>query len=208
MTLTNSINLTGYTNPRLTFYTKYDIENNWDYGQVEISTNNGSTWIPLQGQYTNPGTGSFQPNGEPLYDGTNTNWVREEISLASYISSQFKIRFELKTDSNVERDGWYVDDIAIMYYSVNSVELTSFTALIEGFYDGTSMVSDTVTVELRNTSAPYSLIDQSKILLNNSGQGTGRFYNAINGTPYYLVVKHRNAVETWSSHHKHSQPIQ
>ena len=157
MTLTNSINLTGYTNPRLTFYTKYDIENNWDYGQVEISTNNGSTWIPLQGQYTNPGTGSFQPNGEPLYDGTNTNWVREEISLSSYISSQFKIRFELKTDSNVERDGWYVDDIAIMYYSVNSVELTSFTALIEGFYDGTSMVSDTVTVELRNTSAPYSL---------------------------------------------------
>ena len=98
MTLTNSINLTGYTNPRLTFYTKYDIENNWDYGQVEISTNNGSTWIPLQGQYTNPGTGSFQPNGEPLYDGTNTNWVREEISLSSYISSQFKIRFELKTD--------------------------------------------------------------------------------------------------------------
>jgi hypothetical protein len=86
-----------------------------------------------------------------------------------------------------------------MYYSVNSVELTSFTALIEGFYDGASMVSDTVTVELRNTSAPYSLIDQSKILLNNSGQGTGRFYNAINGTPYYLVVKHRNAVETWSS---------
>jgi hypothetical protein len=61
------------------------------------------------------------------------------------------------------------------------------------------MVSDTVTVELRSTSAPYSLIDQSKILLNSSGQGTGRFYNAINGTPYYLVVKHRNAVETWSS---------
>lgn len=199
MTLSNSINLTGYTNPRLTFYTKYDIENNWDYGQVEISTNNGATWIPLQGQYTNPGTGSFQPNGEPLYDGTNTNWVREEISLSSYISSQFKIRFELKTDTNVERDGWYVDDIKIFYYSVNSVELTSFTSLLEGFYDGTSMVSDTVTVELRNTSAPYVLIDQSKILLNSSGQGTGRFYNAINGTPYYLVVKHRNAVETWSS---------
>ncbi|MDZ7624268.1 MAG: hypothetical protein U5J96_07480 [Ignavibacteriaceae bacterium] len=62
MTLTNPINLTGYTNPRLSFYTKFDIENNWDYGQVEIRTNNGSTWIPLQGQYKIPGTGSFQPN--------------------------------------------------------------------------------------------------------------------------------------------------
>ena len=199
MTLTNSINLTGYTNPRLTFYTRYDIENNWDYGQVKISTNNGSTWIPLQGQYTNPGTGSFQPNGEPLYDGTNTTWVKEEISLASYISSQVKIRFELRSDGYIEKDGWYVDDIGIMHYSVNSVELTSFTALIEGFYNGTSTVSDTITVELRNTSSPFSLIDQTKIILDNNGQGTGRFYNAVNGTPYYLVVKHRNAIETWSA---------
>jgi len=199
MTLTNSINLTGYTNPRLTFYTKYDIENNWDYGQVEISTNNGSTWIPMQGQYTNPGTGSFQPNGEPLYDGTNTNWVREEISLASYISSQFKIRFELKTDESLQKDGWYVDDIGIMYYSVNSVELNSLTALIEGFYDGTANIADTVQVELRNISAPYSLIDQTKILLDENGQGDARFYNAVNGTPYYIVLKHRNAIETWSS---------
>ena len=199
MTLTNSINLTGFTNPRLTFYTKYDIENNWDYGQVEISTNNGATWIPLQGQNTNPGTGTFQPNGEPLYDGTNTNWVREEISLSSYISSQFKIRFELKTDGAVQKDGWYVDDIGIFYYSVNAFNLSSFSAMIEGFYNGTSMVQDTVSVELRNTSAPYALIDQTKILLNSNGLGTGKFYNAVNGTPYYLVVKHRNAVETWSS---------
>jgi hypothetical protein len=79
------------------------------------------------------------------------------------------------------------------------VELTSFIALIEGFYNGTSMVQDTVSVELRNTSAPYALIDQTKILLNSSGLGTGKFYNAVNGTPYYLIVKHRNAVETWSS---------
>lgn len=199
MTLTNPINLTGFANPRLSFYTKFDIENNWDYGQVEISTNNGSTWIPLQGQYTNPGTGTFQPNDEPLYDGTKSVWVKEEISLSSYISSQVKIRFELKSDGYIEKDGWYVDDIKIFYYSINSVELTSFTALIEGFYDGVSSVPDTVNIELRNISSPYAVIDQTKILLNENGQGSGRFYNANNGTPYYIVVKHRNAVETWSA---------
>ena len=199
MTLTNSINLTGYSNPRLSFYTKFDIENNWDYGQVEISTNNGSTWIPLQGQYTNPGTGSFQPNGEPLYDGTQTTWVKEEISLSSYISSQFKIRFELRSDGYIEKDGWYIDDIKIFYYTINSVELTSFTALIEGFYNGNNSVGDTVQVELRNSSSPYALVDQTNILLNENGQGNGRFYNAVNGTPYYIVLKHRNALETWSA---------
>ncbi len=199
MTLTNSINLTGYLNPRLSFHTKFDIENNWDYGQVEISTNNGSTWIPLQGQYTNPGTGTFQPNGEPLYDGTKTAWVKEEISLSSYISSQFKIRFEIRSDGYIEKDGWYVDDIKIFYYTINSVELTNFKSLIEGFYDGVSSIEDTVSVELRNVSSPHSLIDQTKIVLDENGQGNGRFYNAVNGTPYYIVLKHRNAVETWSA---------
>ncbi|HEY6626133.1 MAG TPA: M14 family zinc carboxypeptidase, partial [Ignavibacteriaceae bacterium] len=199
MTLTNSINLTGYLNPRLSYYTKFDVENNWDYGQVEISTNNGSTWIPLQGQYTNPGTGTFQPNGEPLYDGTQTGWVKEEISLSSYISSQFKIRFEIRSDGYIEKDGWYVDDIKIFYYTINSVELTNFTSLIEGFYNGVSSTEDTVNVELRNVSSPHSLIDQTKIVLDENGQGNGRFYNAVNGTPYYIVLKHRNAVETWSA---------
>jgi M6 family metalloprotease-like protein len=77
--------------------------------------------------------------------------------------------------------------------------LNPLTALIEGFYNGDIMVSDTVTVELRNTAAPFSLIDQAKIILDNTGTGNGSFLNAINGVPYYLVIKHRNAVETWSA---------
>jgi hypothetical protein len=78
-------------------------------------------------------------------------------------------------------------------------ELTSFKALIEGLFDGTSMVPDTVTVELRSASFPYNLIDEAKIFLNSSGEGSGQFDNLENGTPYYLVVKHRNALETWSA---------
>lgn len=77
--------------------------------------------------------------------------------------------------------------------------LTSFTALIEGFFDGTAMIPDTVTVELRDISYPYVVVDQIKVFLNSGGQGSGTFYNAENGTPYYLVLKHRNAIETWSA---------
>ena len=118
MTLTNSIDISGYSNPRLRFWTKFDIESNWDYGQVQISTNNGSTWIALAGEYTEPGEGSFQPPGEPVYDGTQSNWVKEEINLSSYISSQVKIRFRLKTDSYTNRDGWYLDDIGVFFYTI------------------------------------------------------------------------------------------
>lgn len=128
MTLKNPINLSTYSNPKLTFWTKYDIESNWDYGQVEITTNNGTSWIPLQGLYTEPGVGTFQPNGEPLYDGIRANWVREEMNLSGYTSSQVKLKFELKTDGSIHKDGWYVDDIGILVYTIIPVELKSFSA--------------------------------------------------------------------------------
>ncbi|MCA2005239.1 MAG: immune inhibitor A [Ignavibacterium sp.] len=130
MTSKDPVDLSSYSNPKLKFYTRFDIENNYDYGQVEFSTNNGSSWIPLQGMYTNPGTGSFQPNGEPLYDGNQNTWVAEEILLAGLTSQQNKLRFELKTDVSVVKDGWYLDDISIYVYAAVPVELSSFNASV------------------------------------------------------------------------------
>ncbi|MBE0570766.1 MAG: immune inhibitor A [Ignavibacteriaceae bacterium] len=118
MTLTNSVDLSGIVNPKLKYWTKFNIESDWDYGQVQISTNNGTTWIALTGQYTEPAVGSFQPPGEPVYDGSQSNWVKEEISLASYTSSPIKIRFRLRTDNNTTRDGWYLDDIGVFFYTI------------------------------------------------------------------------------------------
>ncbi|KAA0240305.1 MAG: hypothetical protein EDM72_13015, partial [Chlorobiota bacterium] len=89
--------------------------------------------------------------------------------------------------------------IPVSMQIANIFEITSFTALLEGFYDGSVMVADSVAIELRNTSSPYSLVDQTKILLNSSGQGTARFTNTSNGIPYYIILKHRNAIETWSA---------
>jgi hypothetical protein len=128
MTSKDPINLSTYQHPRLGFWTRYDIEENWDYGQVKISTNNGTSWIPLAGNYTEPGVGTFQPNGQPLYDGTQTTWIQEEISLTGLNAAQNKFQFQLRTDGAVAADGWYVDDIVIYVYGIVPVELSSFTA--------------------------------------------------------------------------------
>jgi len=128
MTLTNPINLTMYQHPRLGFWTRYNIETNWDYGQTKISTNNGSTWNPLAGNHTEPGVGSFQPNGQPLYDGIQTSWVQEEMDLTGRTAAQNKLQFQLRTDGNTVADGWYVDDIVVFVYGIVPVELSSFTA--------------------------------------------------------------------------------
>lgn len=128
MTLKNALDLSSNEHPRLSFWTKFDIESGWDYGQVEVSTNNGSSWIPLSGTYTTPGSGSFQPAGEPLYDGVQSVWVNEVMALSGYNTNQVKLKYELKTDGSVVRDGWYIDDLGIVIYSIVPVELSSFTA--------------------------------------------------------------------------------
>ena len=132
ITSVNSLDLSGIIGATLEFDTQWAIETDWDYAQVLISTNNGSSWTPLQGQYTNPGTGSFQPNGEPLYDGTQLTWVHETIDISDYTSSQVKLRFHLISDVSIVADGFYVDNIIVRTFSAVPVELASFTAFTGG----------------------------------------------------------------------------
>ncbi|MBK8553188.1 MAG: SBBP repeat-containing protein [Ignavibacteria bacterium] len=77
----------------------------------------------------------------------------------------------------------------------------TITGFIEGFYDPSTgkMISDTMKVYLRNTSSPFNIVDSSKSKLDSSGTGKFNFSDITNGTNYYIVLKHRNSIETWSS---------
>ena len=94
----------------------WDIEYGWDYGMVELSTDNGLNWNPLAGQYTEPG-GSHQPRGLPLYDGTQPQWIHEIINISDYANHPLNLRFVLKTDQMENYDGWYIDNIKLSTYA-------------------------------------------------------------------------------------------
>ncbi|MBK8983707.1 MAG: hypothetical protein IPM38_15660 [Ignavibacteria bacterium] len=81
-----------------------------------------------------------------------------------------------------------------------AVKILTLNALIQGFYNenSNSMVQDSITVILRNTSSPYEVIDSSKSVLNTSGAGNFSFMNVFNDAPYYIQLEHRNSIETWS----------
>jgi carboxypeptidase T len=81
ITLKNALNLTSATKAICTFYAKWDLEVNYDYVQFEVSTDNGTTWQPQCGLFTNAGVADQNVEGEPLYDGTQSNWVLEEIRI-------------------------------------------------------------------------------------------------------------------------------
>jgi hypothetical protein len=61
-----------------------------------------------------------------------------------------------------------------------------------------SIIGDTVRVYLRNSTNPFAIVDSPKGYLNASGISSFIFNNASNGVNYYLHIKHRNALETWS----------
>ena len=94
------------------FYAKWEIEPNHDYVQFVVSDDFGATWTPQTGKYTRPGT-YYQEQGKPMYDGIQTSWVRETIDLNNYRGKKINVGFILKSDSYVEKDGFYFDDFVI-----------------------------------------------------------------------------------------------
>ena len=114
MQLTDPISLGSMKgSANLYFNAKWDIESNWDYAQVLASTD-GTTWTALEGEYTEPGVGTFQPLGEPVYDGTQTDWISEISDLSDFAGEdQVYIRFLMDSDGYVQEDGMHVDDILI-----------------------------------------------------------------------------------------------
>jgi len=99
----------------LSFWAKWDIETGWDYAQVMASNDNGNNWTPLCGQFAHAGNDN-QDFDQPIYDGTNLEWINELISLDSYVGGEVKIAFRLVSDQSVIGDGFYFDDLEILSY--------------------------------------------------------------------------------------------
>lgn len=68
---------------------------------------------------------------------------------------------------------------------------------IQGFWNGSTQVSDNVTCHLRSSTAPYAEVDVTSAVIDNSGTGKFTFNTAPSGS-YYLEITHRNSIETWS----------
>lgn len=120
-----TIDLTNATSAAITYYAKWEIEADYDYAQFQVSTNGGSSWIGQCGSYTVDGNGSpwgsVQPDGEPVYEGTQSSWVLEEISLSDYLGQQINVRFLFESDGGFTMDGFYFDDFTVAYEIDNPV---------------------------------------------------------------------------------------
>lgn len=114
------VDLTGAGFAMLDFWAKWEIEAGYDYVQLMVSVDGGTSWDALAGNYTVTGT-EYQAEGQPVYDGFQTEWVQEQIDISDYSDNMVKFRFLLKSDNWVTEDGFYVDDFRVSTVEISPV---------------------------------------------------------------------------------------
>jgi hypothetical protein len=88
----------------------------WDGGLVEISTNGGVTWthlpaaVMLTDPYDGPVYGLSDLDG---WCGDPQDWLKSVADISAYAGQTVQFRFRLGSDSSVDREGWYIDDVLV-----------------------------------------------------------------------------------------------
>lgn len=154
--------------------------------------------IPDTGFYT---ATVFMSVGQ--FNNTQLNKMKQFIDTMSIYVSQGKVQwktikelYDYWNTSYQKKPFWIQCDDLPSGYSVIDISV-----IPEGFLNITSNslnMRDTITSYLRNVSSPYLIIDSSKAVIDSiSFKGSFVFQNAASGV-YYIQLKHRNALETWS----------
>jgi len=92
-------------------------------------------------------------------------------------------------------------------YCWTTSALLQIKVIIQGFYIGAEKMNtlingticDTISVILHDSNSPFDSITSIKGVLDSSGYGDFIFPVAYSGFSYYIAVRHRNSLETWSA---------
>ncbi len=127
--LGQTFDLTGVSAATLKFWSYYEIEEDWDYGYVEVHDLNTDEWYTLSGLKTidtvpNPQDNPNCPDDvEPTaylaagrwnaFTGSSGGWYQETMDLTPFAGHNIELYFTHWTDGYVNWLGWYIDDIEI-----------------------------------------------------------------------------------------------
>ncbi|OYD09456.1 S8 family peptidase [Paludifilum halophilum] len=77
----------------LQFKQWYELETDYDYGQVLVSTDQ-EDWDPLE-----------------EFNGSSNGWIDGQANLSEYAGQRVYLAFQVQSDNSITKKGWYLDDL-------------------------------------------------------------------------------------------------
>ncbi|MEV7179180.1 immune inhibitor A domain-containing protein [Kitasatospora sp. NPDC093679] len=113
VSLVRDVDLTGKTSATLSAKAWYDIEQDYDYGYAEVSTDGGAHWTALDGTFNGTPLQKDGADAPGLTGNSGGKWGDLSYSLNAYAGKAVKVRFHYTTDGGLHMKGLALDNIAI-----------------------------------------------------------------------------------------------
>lgn len=127
LSLTRDLPVPAGTDLKLWMWNNYEIEVDWDYGFVEVSTDGGETWtqqkvhdeagneVSTPDDYPDPNKNlaTFGNKKYGLTGDTGGAWRHDYVNLTPYAGQTVKLRLSYNTDAAFQMRGWHVDDFQL-----------------------------------------------------------------------------------------------
>ena len=163
-------------NPTLTFDHYYDIEEQWDYGVVQVSTDNGETWTSLENENTRSdvveeGYPKIKAN-VPGFTGHQLEWSTETFDLSAYAGQDVLVSFRNLTDWGYNDTGWFIKNVQLGDFSADGSSTEAFQSL--GQLKGEYVDFTTTFIQTKKNGKqhvfhvdPFNVTDEEALDLQN-----------------------------------------
>ncbi|OGF61970.1 MAG: hypothetical protein A2Y62_20840 [Candidatus Fischerbacteria bacterium RBG_13_37_8] len=215
LTLTNFLAPPANSNPQLFFWTYFNIENGWDGGIVEASSD-GSAWNKLTLTPGYPGTTNSETSScigpaETCFSGNRTYWQQYRADLSSFEGGNMTIRYAFATDESVPLEGWFIDEVTIQWnycisgsapgaipdndnYSGTPLTIAKAGADLELSWSPPGGTCQTQDYGIYRGILPWMGYNYSSVVCTTGGL-TNALIPADTSSYYYLVVAQNNNQE-------------
>ena len=181
------------SNTQLTFNHRYHAERTsnstyWDGGQVQISVDNGINWNMITPDGGYPVASVVALGNQPGYSGEVTVWTPATFSLSAYNGQNIKIRWFYASDTSINYEGWFVDDVSFVNAAGSNMEVGKVSGTLDDITLSRDISGAIVSI------GDYNLLPESdgsfKALLpagNYNAQAVKEGYRSV-PVPINLVV--------------------